>query len=66
MNTKTLHDPVELRKLGVKALTKALGPVGMARFLGQFERGTGDYTKDRVRWLKGKSVAAVVREMKKK
>ncbi|MBD2456095.1 hypothetical protein H6G80_18685 [Nostoc sp. FACHB-87] len=37
----------EIRRLGIEALTKALGPAGMARFMQQFEKGSGDYTKDR-------------------
>ena len=47
------HDitPQELNELGLKALVKALGPVGMVRFLRQYERGQGDYTKERHQWL---------------
>jgi hypothetical protein len=37
----------ELRQRGIDALTKALGPVGMAYFLRQFEPGHGDYTAER-------------------
>ncbi|MBD2493150.1 hypothetical protein [Nostoc sp. FACHB-280] len=37
----------EIRRLGIEALTKALVPAGMARFMQQFEKGSGDYTKDR-------------------
>ncbi|MEH2293021.1 hypothetical protein [Nostoc sp.] len=37
----------EIRRLGIEALTKALGPAGMARFMQQFEMGSGDYTRDR-------------------
>ena len=37
----------ELRRAGIDALVKALGPVGMARFLQQFDRGRGDYTAER-------------------
>lgn len=28
-------------------MTKELGPVGMAYFIRQFDRGEGDYTNDR-------------------
>ena len=31
----------ELRRAGIDALAKALGPVGMARFLQQFDSGQG-------------------------
>ena len=63
MKTDTLN-PVELRTAGYKALAEALGPLGMARFLRQFERGNGDYTRDRKKWLADKSVQAVVRRIR--
>ena len=43
MKTETLNS-AELRTAGYKALAAALGPLGMARFLRQFEQGNGDYT----------------------
>lgn len=56
----------EIRKKGIEALSEALGPVGMVRFLHQFESGTGDYTKDRNLWLKDYDINLVVKEIKKK
>lgn len=41
----------EVRKEGIQALTKSLGPVDMARFIQSFESGSGDYTKERHEWL---------------
>jgi hypothetical protein len=41
----------ELDEIGLRALLKALGPMGMVRFLRQHERGRGDYTKERHEWL---------------
>jgi hypothetical protein len=41
----------ELRRRGIDALTRELGPVGMIRFLQQFETGAGDYSRDRDQWL---------------
>ena len=41
----------EVRKEGIRALTKTLGPVDMARFIQSFETGSGDYTKERHEWL---------------
>ena len=41
----------ELRQRGIGALAKELGPVGMARFLQQFEMGSGDYSIARDQWL---------------
>ncbi len=68
MKTEALN-PVELRAAGYKALSKALGAAGMARFLSQLDRGRGDYTRDRHAWNQGQSVesiAARVRTRKKK
>jgi hypothetical protein len=58
MKADTLN-PAELRAAGYKALAKALGPLGMARFLRQFEQGRGDYTRERHKWLRDTSVSAV-------
>jgi hypothetical protein len=57
--------PSQIRKAGLEALNKALGPVGMVRFLQQLETGYGDYTKDRDKWLKETSVKEITREIKK-
>lgn len=40
-----------LRQAGLAALRRDLGAAGMARFLQQFELGTGDYTAERWQWL---------------
>lgn len=38
----------EIRRLGTEALLKALGPVGMARYLELYDDGgQGDYTKEK-------------------
>jgi len=58
--------PAQIRERGIEALAKALGPVGMARFLQQFEMGSGDYTRDREEWLKGLTVDQVVGEIKRR
>lgn len=57
--------PEKIRRVGLEALSKALGPVGMVRFLQQFEMGEGNYTSDRKRWLKRADVKNIVREIKK-
>jgi len=38
--------PLELNRLGYRALMDALGFDGMIRFLRQFETGQGDYTAE--------------------
>lgn len=65
MNTQTMS-PTVLRKVGLEAVAKALGPLGMVRFLQQFEAGVGDYTKEKDRWLKGLSVQDIMSEIKSK
>ncbi len=65
MNTQTLN-PADVRKIGLQALAKALGPIGMVRFLQQYESGIGDYTKERHKWLKDFTVKSIVKEIKNK
>ena len=42
-----LSNPNEIRNVGIKALQEALGPVGMVRFMQQYDMGYGDYTKEK-------------------
>ncbi|MDP2209496.1 MAG: hypothetical protein Q8K98_12115 [Bacteroidota bacterium] len=63
MNTQTLT-PSKIRKAGLDALTKELGPVGMVKFLQFTETGEGDYTKERKNWLNEKSVKEIVKQIK--
>lgn len=63
MNIQTLS-PGIIRKIGLEALAKALGPIGMVRFLQQFEVGVGNYTKERARWLKDIDIKTIVEEIK--
>lgn len=65
MTTKTMMAPAKIREIGLEALTKALGPVGMVRFLQQFETGRGNYTNDRKHWLKGLNVKDIVCDIRK-
>lgn len=38
----------EIRRLGTEALTKALGPIGMAKYLEEYDNGgQEDYTKEK-------------------
>jgi len=43
--------PNQIRSAGLAALIKSLGPTGMARFIQQYDMGTGDYTKDRSNYV---------------
>ena len=57
-------NPAILRKLGLEALCKSLGPIGMVRFLQQYETGTGDYTRERDLWLKDINIESIAMELK--
>jgi len=41
------RNPIIIRKLGIEALRKELGPIGMAYFIRQYEFGEGNYTKEK-------------------
>lgn len=41
----------EIRIAGLEALKQRLGIVGMIRFLQDMDKGHGDYTTDRQKWL---------------
>lgn len=42
-----LSNPIEVRTVGMQVLKEALGPVGVVRFLQQYDLGHGDYTKEK-------------------
>ncbi len=42
-----IADPVELRARGFAVLVAELGWVNAVRFIHQYERGVGDYTRER-------------------
>ena len=45
--TLNVNNLMEVKKMGLQALKEALGPVGMARFIQQYENGSGDYTEEK-------------------
>ena len=53
----------QVRAMGLEALSKALGPVGLVRFLQQFETGSGDYTSERHLWLGEAAVRDLAQEL---
>jgi hypothetical protein len=55
----------QVRKEGLDALLKALGPIGMIRFLQQFETGKGNYTIERDEWLGDMTVKDVLEELER-
>ncbi len=59
-----INDLWDIRKKGLEALYKKLGPLGMARFLQQYETGEGDYTRERSAWLSHYSAKDILQEIK--
>jgi hypothetical protein len=53
----------QVRLAGLRALSRDLGPVGLVRFLQQFEMGYGDYTKERQGWLGDPTVRDIAQEI---
>ncbi len=51
MTDTSMLTPDQIRRRGMQALVRELGPLGMVRFLQQFDPGQGDYTRDRYQWL---------------
>jgi hypothetical protein len=67
MNGSTAIDyrnPIVIRKLGIDVLTRELGPVGMAYFIRQYDKGDGNYTKERHAWLDDLTTDDILRDLK--
>ena len=55
----------QIRRKGLHALHRELCPVGMVRFLQQFETGSGDYTKERHAWLGDPDVSVLADDIRR-
>ncbi len=55
----------EIRKLGWQALKSQLGIARSLRFLQEYSKGEGDYTKERREIFKNQGVNDIVEDMKK-
>jgi len=64
--SQALKTLAEVRKAGISALNKTLGPVDALRFLQQYESGRGDYTANRHKWLGNPSVDSIFAEIKRR
>lgn len=54
----------EVNAQGTEILIREMGVVDALRFLNQFRPGSGDYTKERGRWLDKLSLEQIVSEIK--
>ena len=55
-----------IREKGFNALTRELGPSGMAIFIRQFENGSGNYTVEREEIFKDLTIDDIVSSIKKR
>ena len=55
------RNPTTVRKIGMAALNKELGPVGTVYFMRQFDRGEGDYTAERDKLLEDFSFNDIIK-----
>ena len=51
----------EISQMGFAALLQKLGPGGALQFIQQYERGHGDYTKERKRIFSGQTVDDIMK-----
>jgi hypothetical protein len=64
MTTTTKYmTPQEIASIGFETLVKNLGPGAALQFMLQYERGRGDYTKERSRILKGVTLERMRRSL---
>jgi hypothetical protein len=62
--TSSVRTLDEIRQIGLAALRRELGLVGLVRFLQMFEVGEGDYTRDRYDWLGDEDVHALAESLR--
>lgn len=60
METKTI---AQIQTEGYEALVNALGPEDAIRFIRSFDPGSGDYTKERKKYLRKKTVKQIGKEI---
>ncbi|MEK6621825.1 MAG: hypothetical protein AABZ13_05030 [Planctomycetota bacterium] len=56
----------EIRTMGWRALVKELGYSGATKFILLYEKGEGDYTKERRELFKDVSLEDIIREIQEK
>lgn len=64
MSTQTLT-PSEVRARGFQVLNRELGTVGFLKFMHQFEKGRGDYSRERHVLVDSLSLDAIMEGIKR-
>jgi hypothetical protein len=55
----------DFERHAIAILQRELGLEGLARFLRLYRSGSGDYTRDRHRWLEGATIQEVMAEVER-
>ena len=66
MNAINYKTENETQELGIETLRNGIGVVGLIRFLQQFDKGHGNYVKDRQQWQKDYTVETIMEAMNRK
>ena len=64
MITRETMSDEEFERHALGVLSRELGVDGLARFLRVYRAGSGDYTRDRHRWLDGATVQDIMTEIR--
>jgi hypothetical protein len=56
----------EFERHALAVLQRELGVDGLGRFLRIYRAGTGDYTRDRHRWLEGATIQEIMAEVERR
>ena len=64
MNVANYKTENEIQRLGIQALYKSIGVVGLIRFMQQIDQGHGNYVKERQQWQKNYTVDTLVEAIK--
>ena len=63
-NSIDFRNATLVRRVGLSALKKELGTVGMTYFIRQFNTGQGDYTAERDQLLEGITLNDVIKNVR--
>ena len=59
-----VKDMNSIKKAGMDVLTEKLGPIGMIKFVRQFDSGSGDYAKECHNWLSDLTIEDINNEIR--
>ena len=60
-----IRNPILINRIGIEVLIRELGRIGAINFIQQYDRGNGDYTKERSQYFDNMSVDDICADIKK-